>query len=111
MAALLKAAKRPSAVICSNDWTAIGAMHALDAAVDDGDEHALALGDRPSGWGVHHVQHPHLLIAHRIGLGRDHRERAQPGRGENGPPEPGGRPHPAAAAGRPPACPAGGPDS
>ena len=32
MAAILKNAKRPTAVVCSNDWTAIGAMHALDAA-------------------------------------------------------------------------------
>ncbi|HEX9365540.1 MAG TPA: substrate-binding domain-containing protein, partial [Vicinamibacterales bacterium] len=32
MAAILKGAKRPTAVVCSNDWTAIGAMHALDAA-------------------------------------------------------------------------------
>jgi LacI family transcriptional regulator len=32
MTALLKQAKRPSAVVCSNDWTAIGALHAIDAA-------------------------------------------------------------------------------
>jgi LacI family transcriptional regulator len=32
MAALLKRARRPSAVVCSNDWTAIGALHAIDAA-------------------------------------------------------------------------------
>ena len=32
MAAILKNARRPTAVVCSNDWTAIGAMHALDAA-------------------------------------------------------------------------------
>ena len=32
MAALLKQTKRPSAVVCSNDWTAIGALHAIDAA-------------------------------------------------------------------------------
>jgi DNA-binding LacI/PurR family transcriptional regulator len=28
----LKSAKRPTAVLCSNDWTAIGALHAIDAA-------------------------------------------------------------------------------
>src|SRR5262249_54461164 len=32
MAAVLRAQKRPTAVICSNDWTAIGALHALDEA-------------------------------------------------------------------------------
>jgi DNA-binding LacI/PurR family transcriptional regulator len=32
MAALLKSPKRPTAVLCSNDWTAIGALHAVDAA-------------------------------------------------------------------------------
>jgi LacI family transcriptional regulator len=32
MTAILKGAKRPSAVVCSNDWTAVGALHALDAA-------------------------------------------------------------------------------
>jgi LacI family transcriptional regulator len=32
MAALLRNPKRPTAVVCSNDWTAIGALHALDAA-------------------------------------------------------------------------------
>jgi len=32
MTALLKQSKRPSAVVCSNDWTAIGALHAIDAA-------------------------------------------------------------------------------
>ena len=32
MAALLRAGKAPTAVICSNDWTAIGALHAIDAA-------------------------------------------------------------------------------
>jgi DNA-binding LacI/PurR family transcriptional regulator len=32
MAAILRNPKRPTAVICSNDWTAIGALHALDAA-------------------------------------------------------------------------------
>ena len=32
MEALLKHAKRPTAVVCSNDWTAIGALHAIDAA-------------------------------------------------------------------------------
>jgi LacI family transcriptional regulator len=32
MEALLRLAKRPSAVVCSNDWTAIGALHAIDAA-------------------------------------------------------------------------------
>ena len=32
MAALLKGPKRPTAVLCSNDWTAIGALHAIDAA-------------------------------------------------------------------------------
>ena len=32
MAALLRLSKRPTAVVCSNDWTAIGALHAIDAA-------------------------------------------------------------------------------
>ncbi len=32
MAALLRAGKAPTAVVCSNDWTAIGALHAIDAA-------------------------------------------------------------------------------
>lgn len=32
MTALLRVAKRPTAVVCSNDWTAIGALHAIDAA-------------------------------------------------------------------------------
>jgi len=32
MAALLRVSKRPTAVVCSNDWTAIGALHAIDAA-------------------------------------------------------------------------------
>jgi LacI family transcriptional regulator len=32
MTAILRNPKRPTAVICSNDWTAIGALHALDAA-------------------------------------------------------------------------------
>jgi LacI family transcriptional regulator len=32
MAALLKGSKRPTAVLCSNDWTAIGVLHAVDAA-------------------------------------------------------------------------------
>ena len=32
MLALLRQAKRPTAVVCSNDWTAIGALHAIDAA-------------------------------------------------------------------------------
>ena len=32
MTALLKQIKRPTAVMCSNDWTAIGALHAIDAA-------------------------------------------------------------------------------
>src|SRR5262249_5839774 len=32
MTALLRQAKRPTAVVCSNDWTAIGALHAIDAA-------------------------------------------------------------------------------
>jgi LacI family transcriptional regulator len=32
MTAILKGAKRPTAVVCSNDWTAVGALHALDAA-------------------------------------------------------------------------------
>jgi len=32
MVALLKQTRRPSAVVCSNDWTAIGALHAIDAA-------------------------------------------------------------------------------
>jgi LacI family transcriptional regulator, galactose operon repressor len=32
MTSLLRAGKRPTAVVCSNDWTAIGALHAIDAA-------------------------------------------------------------------------------
>jgi len=32
MAAILRNPKRPTAVVCSNDWTAIGALHAIDAA-------------------------------------------------------------------------------
>jgi LacI family transcriptional regulator, galactose operon repressor len=32
MTAILKVPKRPTAVLCSNDWTAIGALHAIDAA-------------------------------------------------------------------------------
>ncbi|HTI36880.1 MAG TPA: LacI family DNA-binding transcriptional regulator [Vicinamibacterales bacterium] len=32
MDALLRGRRRPTAVICSNDWTAIGALHAIDAA-------------------------------------------------------------------------------
>jgi LacI family transcriptional regulator len=32
MATLLKVAKLPTAVVCSNDWTAIGALHAAHAA-------------------------------------------------------------------------------
>jgi DNA-binding LacI/PurR family transcriptional regulator len=32
MEGLLRLAKRPTAVVCSNDWTAIGALHAIDAA-------------------------------------------------------------------------------
>ncbi|MGB2717673.1 MAG: LacI family DNA-binding transcriptional regulator [Vicinamibacterales bacterium] len=32
MAALLRLTKRPTAVVCSNDWTAIGALHAIHAA-------------------------------------------------------------------------------
>jgi len=32
MAALLRLAKPPTAVVCSNDWTAIGALHATHAA-------------------------------------------------------------------------------
>jgi DNA-binding LacI/PurR family transcriptional regulator len=32
MAAILRLQSRPTAVICSNDWTAIGALHALDEA-------------------------------------------------------------------------------
>jgi DNA-binding LacI/PurR family transcriptional regulator len=32
MTALLKGSKRMTAVVCSNDWTAIGALHAIDAA-------------------------------------------------------------------------------
>jgi DNA-binding LacI/PurR family transcriptional regulator len=32
MEALVRAAKPPTAVVCSNDWTAIGALHAIDAA-------------------------------------------------------------------------------
>jgi len=32
MEALLRVARPPTAVVCSNDWTAIGALHAIDAA-------------------------------------------------------------------------------
>jgi DNA-binding LacI/PurR family transcriptional regulator len=32
MSFLLRGTKRPTAVVCSNDWTAIGALHAIDAA-------------------------------------------------------------------------------
>ncbi|HEY7056134.1 MAG TPA: LacI family DNA-binding transcriptional regulator [Vicinamibacterales bacterium] len=32
MESLLRLKKHPTAVICSNDWTAIGALHAIDAA-------------------------------------------------------------------------------
>jgi DNA-binding LacI/PurR family transcriptional regulator len=32
METLLRAKHRPTAVVCSNDWTAIGALHAIDAA-------------------------------------------------------------------------------
>jgi len=32
MSAILHMPKRPTAVVCSNDWTAIGALHAIDAA-------------------------------------------------------------------------------
>jgi LacI family transcriptional regulator len=32
MAALLRLSKPPTAVVCSNDWTAIGALHAIHAA-------------------------------------------------------------------------------
>jgi len=32
MTAILKQPKRPTAVVCSNDWTAIGALHAIHAA-------------------------------------------------------------------------------
>jgi LacI family transcriptional regulator, galactose operon repressor len=32
MDALLRIARPPTAVVCSNDWTAIGALHAVDAA-------------------------------------------------------------------------------
>jgi LacI family transcriptional regulator len=32
MKELLKLAKAPTAVVCSNDWTAIGALHAIHAA-------------------------------------------------------------------------------
>src|SRR5262249_44294227 len=32
MAAILRQQKRPTAVVCSNDWTAIGPLHAIDAA-------------------------------------------------------------------------------
>lgn len=32
MTALLRGAKTPTAVVCSNDWTAIGALHAIDEA-------------------------------------------------------------------------------
>jgi LacI family transcriptional regulator len=32
MEALLRVSPRPTAVVCSNDWTAMGALHAIDAA-------------------------------------------------------------------------------
>jgi LacI family transcriptional regulator len=32
MAALLRGGRPPTAVVCSNDWTAIGALHAIDEA-------------------------------------------------------------------------------
>ncbi len=32
MAAVLRGGKAPTAVVCSNDWTAIGALHAIDEA-------------------------------------------------------------------------------
>ena len=32
MTALLRGGRMPTAVVCSNDWTAIGALHAIDAA-------------------------------------------------------------------------------
>src|SRR5688572_22150536 len=32
MTALLRGGKTPTAIVCSNDWTAIGALHAIDAA-------------------------------------------------------------------------------
>ena len=32
MTALLRGVKTPTAVVCSNDWTAIGALHAIDEA-------------------------------------------------------------------------------
>lgn len=32
MELLLQGSRRPTAVVCSNDWTAIGALHAIDAA-------------------------------------------------------------------------------
>jgi LacI family transcriptional regulator len=32
MEALLRLSRPPTAVVCSNDWTAIGALHAIDAA-------------------------------------------------------------------------------
>jgi len=32
MEGLLRMSRRPTAVVCSNDWTAIGALHAIDAA-------------------------------------------------------------------------------
>ena len=32
MTALLRLSKPPTAVVCSNDWTAIGALHAVHAA-------------------------------------------------------------------------------
>jgi hypothetical protein len=49
---------------------------------------------------VHHVKHPHLLVAHRVRLGREHRDRAEPGGGEDRARKPGGRAPPTAAAGR-----------
>jgi DNA-binding LacI/PurR family transcriptional regulator len=32
MEALLRSSRRPTAIVCSNDWTAVGALHAIDAA-------------------------------------------------------------------------------
>jgi len=49
MHALLRLSKRPTAVVCSNDWTAIGALHATHAAHLDvpGDISVVGFDDIP----------------------------------------------------------------
>jgi DNA-binding LacI/PurR family transcriptional regulator len=44
MTAILRSGRRPTAVVCSNDWTAIGALHALDAAGLRVPEHVSLVG-------------------------------------------------------------------